>query len=188
MIESVMPGPAHDTVSQGHQLEDDVLVLFNGPVHHYVTPKFYIESKPASGKVAPTWNYEAVQVYGTARIFFDSNSKETSDFLSQLLSDLTLHAETSIMGYGRAGETKPWQVTDAPDRYIELLKKNIIGIEVEIKSMAGRFKMSQEKSGGDRNGVIEGFRKLNTATGTQMADIIEQRAALFDAKKEKLRS
>lgn len=88
------------------------------------------------------------------------------------------------MGYGKDSTSHPWQVTDAPSRYIDLLKKNIIGIEIEIKSMPGRFKMSQEKIKGDRDGVIKGFQKLESPVGTQMADIVEQRAALFDAEKE----
>lgn len=48
------------TSSPKTHLEEDVLVIFNGPVHHYVTPKFYTETKPTSGKVVPTWDYEAV--------------------------------------------------------------------------------------------------------------------------------
>jgi transcriptional regulator len=184
IIESLTSDLADGAVSQSALLEDDVLVLFNGPVHHYVTPKFYTETKPRTGKVAPTWNYEAVQVYGTARIYFDSKSKETLDFLSQQLTALAHYAETSVMGYGREGQPQPWGMNEAPDRYIELLKKNIIGIEIDIKSMAGRFKMTQEKGKGDRQGVIEGFRNLNTAAGTQIADIIEQRCAFSDAKKE----
>ncbi|KFY28459.1 hypothetical protein V493_02923 [Pseudogymnoascus sp. VKM F-4281 (FW-2241)] len=165
-------------------LEEDVLVLFNGPVHHYVTPQFYTETKPTSGKVVPTWDYEAVEVYGTARIYFDTRSEEFGDFLTQQLSDLSQHSETSIMGYGKDSKSNPWEVTDAPSRYIDLLKKNIIGIEVEVKSMAGRFKLSQEKKKGDRDGVIKGFQRMESAVGAQMADIIEQRAALFDAEKE----
>jgi transcriptional regulator len=165
-------------------LEDDVLVLFNGPVHHYVTPHFYTDTKPATGKVVPTWDYDAVEVYGTARIYFDPNSEETTDFLTQQLSALSQHAETSIMGYGEDMKTKAWQVSDAPTPYIKIMKKRIIGIEIEMKSMAGRFKMSQEKPKGDRAGVIKGFSNMGSAAGTQMADIIVQRAAEFDAAQE----
>jgi transcriptional regulator len=187
IIESLTTKSSDIPTSPKTHLEEDVLVLFNGPIHHYVTPQFYTETKPTSGKVVPTWDYEAVQVYGTARIYFDTHSKEFDDFLTQQLSDLSQHAETSIMGYGKDNKSHPWQVADAPSRYIDLMKKNIIGIEIEIKSMAGRFKMSQEKLKGDRDGVIKGFQNMKSAVGTQMADIIEQRAALFDAEKERKR-
>lgn len=166
-------------------LEEEVLVLFNNPAHHYVTPKFYKETKPATGKVVPTWNYEAVQVYGKARVYVDSRSDETNAFLTKQISDLSQHAETSVMGYG-VGEKAAipaWSVSDAPERYVELLRKNIIGIEIEITSIAGRFKMSQEKARVDRDGVIEGMRGLDSALGCPMADIITQRAEEYDLQK-----
>jgi transcriptional regulator len=61
--------------------------------------------KPATGKVVPNWDYEAVQVYGTARIYFDTKSEEFGDFLTQQLSDLSQYAETSIMGYGSGAKS-----------------------------------------------------------------------------------
>ena len=184
MIESLSPRPPDAKSAPEACLEDDVLVLFNGPVHHYITPQFYTDTKPSTGKVVPTWDYEAVQVYGTARIYFDTGSEEFKDFLTKQLSALSQHAETSIMGYGKDAKPEPWQVSDAPTGYIDIMKKNIIGIEIEIKSMAGRFKMSQEKPKGDRAGVINGFLHMESAIGTQMAGIVEQRANEFDALKE----
>ena len=132
----------------------------------------------------PTWDYEAVQVYGTARIHFDTSAEEFGDFLTQQLSDLSQHAETSIMGYSKDTEPQPWKVSDTPNEYIDIMKKNIIGIDIRIKSMAGRFKMSQEKPKGDRAGVIKGFQNMESAIGTQMASIMEQRAKEFDTLKE----
>lgn len=165
-------------------LEDDVLVLFNGPVHHYITPQFYTDTKPATGKVVPTWDYEAVEVYGKARVYFDANSEQFEEFLTRQLSDLSHYAETFIMGYGNGVKPEPWKVSDAPKPYLEIMKRNIIGIEIEIKSIAGRFKMSQEKPKGDRAGVINGFRNMNTAPGNHMADIVELRSKEFDIAKE----
>jgi transcriptional regulator len=69
-----------------------------------------------------------VQVYGTARIYFDTKSEEFGDFLTQQLSDLSQYAETSIMGYGSGAKSQPWQVSDARTPYIDIMKKNIIGI------------------------------------------------------------
>jgi transcriptional regulator len=184
IVESLTHDSSNIPSSPWACLEDDVLVMFNGPVHHYITPQFYTDTKPSTGKVVPTWDYEAVQVYGTAKIYFDTSSEESRDFLTQQLSALSQHAETSVMGYGKDSKPEPWQVSDAPTGYIDIMRKNIIGIEIKIKSMAGRFKMSQEKPKGDRAGVIKGFQNLGSGVGTQMAAIMEQRAKEFDALKE----
>ncbi|KAB8300044.1 hypothetical protein EYC80_000282 [Monilinia laxa] len=164
-------------------LEHDVLIVFNGPVDHYVTPKFYKQTKPITGKVAPTWNYEAVELYGKAKVYYDTRSAGSDSFLTKQLADLSEHMETSIMGFGKTPGTQPWKVADAPDQYIQLLKKNIIGIEVEITSMSGRFKWSQEKPVGDRAGVVEGFKNLRTPNSTLLSERVEKQAALFDANK-----
>jgi transcriptional regulator len=164
-------------------LPGDVLVLFNGPVHHYVTPKFYKQTKPSTGKVVPTWDYEAVEVYGKARVYFDTKSELSGAFIAKQIDNLSEHMETVIMEYGKANGIQPWKVSDAPPRYLELMMKNIIGIEIEITSMAGRFKWSQEKPPGDRIGVIEGFKDMNKAESAQLAEKVAERAAIFDGEK-----
>jgi transcriptional regulator len=155
------------------ELIDEVLVLFNGPHHHYVTPKFYIKSKPDSGKVVPTWNYSAVQAYGKITVHCNSQSDETSAFLQKQIGDLTQDSESLIMGYTGGEKLSPWEVSDAPARYIEILKKNIIGIEITINRLQGKFKMSQEMGKGDREGIINGFENLGTETGQGMAHTVE---------------
>ena len=87
------------------------------------------------------------------------------------------------MGYGKQNSVRPWKVSDAPERYIELLMKNIIGIEIEITSMAGRYKWSQEKPLDDRTGVIQGFKNMNRVDSAQLAEKVAERAAIFDAEK-----
>lgn len=165
------------------ELDSQILLLFNAPVAHYVTPKFYTETKPVSGRVAPTWNYAAVQVYGRARIYHDSSSPETDAFLSRQLRDLSRLTEEDIMGFtGENGREKPWTVDEAPERYIALLKKNIVGIRVEIERIDGKFKMSQERPVGDREGVIAGFKGLQTEVGDQMAELVAERGRLKDQK------
>lgn len=160
----------------GEFLDEEVMVLFNSPVHHYVTPKFYVETKPSTGKVVPTWNYAAAQAYGRARIYFDSKGPETGTFLSKQIRDLSQHAEGSIMGYdGESGRKGAWKVEDAPDRYIELLQKGIIGIEIEIERLEGKFKMSQEMGAGDREGIVDGFAEMDNDTGKSMAEIVKDR-------------
>ncbi|KAF7562860.1 hypothetical protein G7046_g1270 [Stylonectria norvegica] len=157
------------------QLDDEVLVLFNAPHHHYVTPKFYTETKPDTGRVVPTWNYSAVQAYGTAVVHYESKAEETGLFLQQQLHDLSQMGETSIMGYDGVDKPGPWKIADAPETYVNLLKKNIIGIEIKIHRLEGRFKLSQEMKEGDRQGVIRGFRNLKTPIGKEMARSVEER-------------
>ncbi|KAJ0426623.1 hypothetical protein BJY00DRAFT_92795 [Aspergillus carlsbadensis] len=161
----------------GLELSDEVLILFNGPYHHYVTPKFYTETKPATGKVVPTWNYAAAQAYGKIRVYCDSKSEGTSTFLQTQIEDLSRQSETKIMG-----SSSPWEVSDAPVNYVDLLKKNIIGIEITIDRLQGKFKMSQEMGQGDRQGVIEGFQNLGTDVGKGMADMVREKAELKDNK------
>ncbi|KAI2641562.1 putative FMN-binding domain-containing protein [Hypomontagnella submonticulosa] len=169
-------------------LEQEVLVLFNSPVHHYVTPKFYVETKPSTGKVVPTWNYAAAQAYGRARVYYDSKSEESKNFLSKQIRDLSQYAETSIMGYTGIDKPGPWKVSDAPERYIELLQKNIIGIEISIERLEGKFKMSQEMGQGDTDGVIKGFKRLESEIGNEMARVVEERRDLKAARSAKVQA
>ncbi|RDL30149.1 Uncharacterized protein BP5553_10427 [Venustampulla echinocandica] len=169
----------HDTL----ELLDEVLVLFNGPHHHYVTPKFYVETKPDSGKVVPTWNYSAVEVYGKVSVYCNSQSDETSAFLQKQIGDLVQHSESIIMGYTGGEKPSPWEVSDAPAPYVGILKKNIIGIEIRIDRLGGKFKMSQELSKGDREGVINGFENLGTEVGEGIAEMVGECGRLKDSHK-----
>jgi transcriptional regulator len=166
------------------ELEDEVLILFNGPYQHYVTPKFYTETKPSTGKVVPTWDYSAVQVYGKAIIYYNTKSEEAGAFLDKQLYDLSQQCETTIMGYTGGDKPSPWRVSDAPDQYIDLRKKNILGIEIQIQQLEGRFKMSQDKRPGDRAGVIQGFKNLGTDVGHGIAAMVKERSDLKDLLKE----
>ncbi|KAI9690659.1 MAG: hypothetical protein M1820_009939 [Bogoriella megaspora] len=180
MIDEIQSRTLTDTAQC---LEEEVLVLFTAATHHYVTPKFYKESKPSTGKVVPTWNYASAQVYGRAKIYHNAKSDETAAFLSKQIDDLSQHAETSIMDYlGTDGRPGMWRVSDAPERYIELLQKSIIGIEIEIDRLEGKFKMSQELSQGDRSGVIQGFEELGSDVGVKMAQIVKERGELKDSQ------
>jgi transcriptional regulator len=151
-------------------LPQEVMVLFNAPHHSYVTPKFYTKSKPENGKVVPTWNYAAAQVYGTATVYTDSKAESTIQFLDKQIRDLSNKAETEIMGH-----EEPWKVDDAPERYIELLRKNIIGIEIKVTSLGGKYKMSQESGEEDREGVAQGFENMQTDAGDWIAQTVRER-------------
>ncbi|KAL2837845.1 transcriptional regulator PAI 2-type [Aspergillus pseudoustus] len=180
MIESL----AYSNLPSGSTLDQEVLILFNGPHHHYVTPKFYAETAPASAKAAGTWNYAAVQVYGRARVFFDSKSQETDEFLVRQLYALSEQSEKRIMGFtGTEGREAPWNIDDVPVNYMNILKKGIVGIEVEVDRVEGKFKMSQEKPRGDREGVIRGFEGLGSEAADYIAKYVRQWGELKDAVK-----
>lgn len=153
-------------------VEDDVLIIFNAPVHSYVTPKFYVETKPTSGKVVPTWDYAAVQVYGKAKVHY-ANNNASGSFLQKQIQDLSEQEEkTMLKRMGNEGGNT-WKVSDAPEKYVEILKKAIIGMEIDIKKIEGRFKLSQDKNEGDWQGVVSGFRSLGTDEGNVMAEMVE---------------
>lgn len=154
----------------GSPLKEEVMILFNGP-HHYTTPKFYTATKPTTGKVVPTWNYAAVQAYGEVTIHLDTDpASDSAAFLRKQVHDLSVHAETEVMGYPRA-----WTPADAPESYIALLAKAIVAVEIKITRLEGKFKMSQELGLEDRKGVVSGFTALETDTGREIAQLVEAR-------------
>ena len=164
------------------KLEEEVMILFTSPVQHYVTPKFYVETKPLTGKVVPTWDYAAVQCYGTMTVFYDGSASENGEFLAKQIDDLSRQSEEKIFGHdGQEGRASAWNVDEAPESYVSLLKKAIMGVEVEITRIQGKWKMSQELAKGDRDGVIEGFEKLGTETGNDIARMVSERGSLKDA-------
>jgi transcriptional regulator len=130
-----------------------VLVVFQGP-DAYVSPSLYA-TKRETGKVVPTWNYTIVQARGKARL-------QESPWLSSQLSALTSARE--------AARTRPWSVTDAPSDYIEAQKKAIVGFEIEIAVLDGKWKVSQNQPETNRRSVAEGFA---ADEGTrEMADLV----------------
>jgi transcriptional regulator len=169
--------------STGNDLKEDVTVMFSGPAESYVTPKFYTTTKPLTGKVVPTWNYSAVQVYGRATIFSDAKDPATQEFLEKALRDLTSSSEADMARRMGNEEQRAWQVEDAPSGYVEIMKKNIIGISIEVTALEGKFKMSQERPVGGREGVVSGFSALKTDEGLVMAETVRERGALHDAQR-----
>lgn len=119
----------------------DVLIVFQGP-EHYVTPSWY-PSKAEHGKVVPTWNYIIVHARGTMRAIQDT------DWLLAHLNALTDHQET--------GRDTPWAVADAPADYLEKMVGGIVGLEIPIRSLEGKWKMSQNRNAADRAGVVDGL-------------------------------
>ncbi|KAJ5655545.1 FMN-binding split barrel-related protein [Penicillium longicatenatum] len=162
----------------GDILPEEVMIVFTSPVDHYITPNFYTEGK-VGGKVAPTWNYAAVQVYGRAHIYHDLKDEGTGEFLHQQLTDLARLGEEGVMGFREGGnstksegEHTPWKIADAPQQYIATLKKNIVGMRIEITRIEGRFKVSQERPVNDRTGVVEGLEGIQ-GRAREMAEFVK---------------
>ncbi|PWF46104.1 FMN-binding negative transcriptional regulator [Massilia glaciei] len=117
------------------------LVVFQGP-GAYISPAHYAE-KAISGKVVPTWNYAAVHAHGTLRAI------EDPAWLLALLERLTArHEGTRAM---------PWSVHDAPRDYVDQLLKAIVGIEIPLERMQGKWKVSQNRSQQDQDGIAAGL-------------------------------
>ncbi|KAJ3903808.1 transcriptional regulator PAI 2-type [Lentinula edodes] len=169
-------------------LESQPMILFTSPHQHYISPRFYTSTKPTTGKVVPTWNYAAVQVYGEARVYYhlddDAEGEETSTFLDAQVRDLTDQEEGKIslsLGEGSGSgegegerEGERWKISDAPASYVNTLKKGIIGIEVRIQSIAGKYKMSQEMGSGDREGVVQGLGGLGEERAVKVAEMVKE--------------
>lgn len=153
--------------ADGRTLDTEVMVLFHGPAHSYVTPKFYVSTKPDTGKVVPTWNYAAAQAYGRITVYHDTSDARSDAFLSSQIADLSEQQERA-MGFERT-----WKVSDAPGRYIDMLKKAILGVEIQLDRLEGKFKMSQELSPADREGVVQGFKQLGTETGEAVSQLVQ---------------
>lgn len=143
---------------QWQHIEDGalVLVVFQGP-DAYVTPSWYA-TKKEHGKVVPTWNYAMVQVRGTAKVTHDQ------DWLHAQISALT-----SIHENGRADA---WAVSDAPERYIEMQKRGIVGLEIAIEDIRGKWKVSQNRSKADQAGVADGYE---TVEREDMATLVREK-------------
>lgn len=118
------------------------LVVFQGP-DAYVTPSWYA-AKKEHGKVVPTWNYAMVQVRGTVTIH---------EHPQWLMPQVTALTETH-----ESGRAEPWTVSDAPERFVDMQMRAIVGIEIAIEDIRGKWKVSQNRSEADKAGVADGMR------------------------------
>jgi transcriptional regulator len=137
----------------------EALVIFTGP-DAYIRPRWY-QTKQETGRVVPTWNYIAVHAYGTLRLHDDPQ------FLRRHLGALTARHE---------GEReRPWSVSDAPDEFIAQQMKAIIGLELRIDRLEGKWKMSQNRSAADIDGVIQGLESSTSDRDRDVAAIVAAR-------------
>ena len=123
--------------------DQDVLAIFLGE-NFYVTPSWY-PTKQETGKVVPTWNYLTVHAHGRISVYDDAAR------LRRLVEDLTAFHESR--------RPAPWAVADAPGEFIDAQLRAIVGFEIAITRLDGKWKMSQNRLPTDRAGVREGLAR-----------------------------
>ena len=136
----------------------DVLAVFTGP-DAYITPQWY-PGKRIDGKVVPTWNYAVAHAKGPLQVHDDAL------WLRRHLEQLVATNEASFPA--------PWKVTDAPDDFIAKMVSAVVGIEIPIRSLTGKWKMSQNRSDVDRTSVAEGLRALGGDEHQRVAALVEE--------------
>jgi transcriptional regulator len=132
------------------------VAVFQGP-QAYISPSWY-PSKRAHGKVVPTWNYAVVHAHGLPRAI------ESRDELLAIVTRLTQVHE--------ADSAVPWAVGDAPADFLEQVLKAIVGIEMPVERLIGKWKVSQNRSAPDRLGIVAGLQQLADAQSLAMAALV----------------
>ena len=135
----------------------EVLAVFHGS-DAYITPSWYA-TKKETGKVVPTWNYAVVHAYGYVRVVDDAS------WLRIHLEALTTHNEASF--------AEPWAVSDAPHEFTEKLIGNIIGFEMVITRLSGKWKVSQNQPQQNQASVIEGLKASGQQESSAMAALVD---------------
>ena len=138
----------------------DTLVIFHGP-STYVSPSWY-PTKKTTGEVVPTYNYAVVHAYGRLNIIDDP------EWLRGLVSRLTERFE--------GARSDPWKVTDAPPGFIEKQLHAIVGIEITISKLHGKWKASQNRPAADRAGVVNGLSEFSDADSLAMTELVRERS------------
>jgi len=141
------------------------LAIFQGP-QAYISPSFY-PSKKQTGEVVPTWDYAVVHAHGSLSFVQDT------EWLRALVVRLTDAHE--------AQRQAPWQVADAPARYIDKMLSQIVGFEFRIARLSGKWKLSQNHPVANRQGVAEGLRENAADDSREIAGML----AAFDAGQRK---
>lgn len=142
---------------QKHDGASEALAIFQGP-HAYVAPEWF-EEKQRSGEVVPTYNYAVVHAHGPLRVMDESQQ------LLDLLRRLT--------GQFENGRAAPWQVDDAPADFIARLMDAIVGIEIPIMRISGKWKAEQDGTALDRITIADGLRAQADSNSVAMADIMQ---------------
>jgi transcriptional regulator len=135
-----------------------VLAVFQGP-QAYVSPSWYA-AKREHGKVVPTWNYALVQARGTLAAI------EDAAWLRALVGRLTERHE--------GARAEPWHVEDAPADYVAQMLRAIVGIEIPLDSLIGKWKVSQNRGAADREGTAQGLRAEGHDTAQALATLVDE--------------
>jgi len=136
----------------------EALAIFQGP-HAYISPSWY-----AAGPAVPTWNYAAVHAYGAARAIPDPA------WLRLLLLRLTERHE------GRE-PAPPWQMQDLPQPYLDAMLNGIVGVEIAVSRLEGKFKLSQNRPSSDRPRIVAALERRTDADSHAVAGLMRDRAA-----------
>lgn len=136
----------------------EALAIFSGP-QAYISPGWY-RTKREHGKVVPTWNYVTVHAYGPLTVIDDA------EWLRRLVTRLTdLHESFSA---------EPWKVTDAPDGFIDQMLKGIVGIEIPLTRVEGKWKLSQNRPEPDQAGAMAGLEARGDTDSRALAEAMRQ--------------
>lgn len=136
----------------------EALAIFHGP-QAYISPNWY-PSKKQHGKAVPTWNYAVVHAHGTLTF------KTEDDWLLEHLVEISKRQEDD--------REDSWEVSDAPQNYLAKQFKGIVGVEIEITQLVGKWKVSQNKDKLDRAGVQEGLKLEDTEGAFLISDMVQQ--------------
>jgi transcriptional regulator len=152
----------HGHVARGNELAQadgaQVLVIFQA-ADGYISPNWY-PSKHETGREVPTWNYAVVHVHGRLRVTDDKV------WLRELLERLTDRHE--------ATQSKPWRVSDAPEDHVEKMLKAIVGLELTIEHIEGKFKLNQNHPDANRAGVVKGLGERMGRRDAELAALMQQ--------------
>jgi transcriptional regulator len=136
------------------------LAVFRGP-QAYISPSWY-PTKTQTGRVVPTWNYLAAHACGPLRIIDDPA------WVRDLLQTLTTEHE--------AAQANPWSMRDAPEEFVAKMVAGVVGIEIVISSLTGKYKASQNQPSENRAGVVHALRAQHTDEARAMAAWVESSA------------
>jgi len=140
---------------------NEAMMIFSG-VDGYITPNWY-PTKQQTAKAVPTWNYAVVHAYGRPAIMKDK------DWLLRHVTELSDQQERT--------EAHPWKVSDAPEGYIDVMMRGIVGFRFEITRLEGKWKMSQNRETQDRLGVMEGLKARASGDDLEIADTVTRKMA-----------
>jgi transcriptional regulator len=135
----------------------EAMVIFQGP-ENYITPSWYA-SKTEHGEVVPTWNYVVVQAWGTPQVIDDP------EWVRIQAGELTKKQESA--------RAEPWDVSDAPEAFVASQLRGIVGVEIPILRIVGKWKVSQNRPEKDRHTVVGGLRAEGQSAA--MAEIVAER-------------